>query len=726
MSKIQKNIATNNKANRHNAIYKNSSIVHINPEFKNPKTLRWWAGVDLEYIAKLEKDRKQEEKLAKQQKRSNIRTSMNDDIISDIFGTDEKNKESEILTRESLSEDKSNIEEDKSENKEEELAIANNLVKNDLTQDIKTSHNDTAERKAVRTSETENDMDNDLWLEEESKVFDDKISDHTTTLTQDTPEKIVVYYELKKHNFDKHNLNLSKWIKEVSISGNMIDNSLMENKWENESENKPWKIEDQVIINNQTDKEDEEFEIDRYNFDKHSMSLKKGISIRHDFEVDNTSSEQAENKLSDSMMENLLKNEEIDIETLESENDEFLQKVFNQTMDKDVMNLIVENYLNEYQFVKAKKFIDNLPEAYVEDLKPSLHLRVIFNSFSLSSKNVNESLSSVIQDYSSKNKISEEDTNRYLSVLALMNQNYDHFFEISAKFTSEKYKAFSSKLLWYKDQISKQMWMPQYYFDTLVSLELFNQWLFQPAKVLALYSLQKNSNYILPYQILAYANFLTNSWDTSIEYLKKLTELDSNNAEKYRFLMWVAYYRNEKYGQSAIMLSMIRSESLRLDSERYLIRDYLYLNQLNKLISSWDKLLWYENLVASDFYTYFYEAFFHPYAEWQKFQIYTQNTELANKMIRVCSIKLLDEEKVVCMYGSIWKNIAIWNFEWIEKSLLKLVEEYPQWYLYHALWEYYIKQWDLEKAKAYLLKAVSSTQKASEKNQIKKLLEDTM
>ena len=86
------------------------------------------------------------------------------------------------------------------------------------------------------------------------------------------------------------------------------------------------------------------------------------------------------------------------------------------------------------------------------------------------------------------------------------------------------------------------MWMPDYYFDTLVSLELFNQWFFQPAKVLALSSLTKNSGYILPYQILAYANFLTNSRDTSIEYLKKLVDLDPNNAEKYQFLMWVAYY----------------------------------------------------------------------------------------------------------------------------------------------------------------------------------------
>jgi hypothetical protein len=320
----------------------------------------------------------------------------------------------------------------------------------------------------------------------------------------------------------------------------------------------------------------------------------------------------------------------------------------------------------------------------------------------------------------------DEDKNRYLWVLALMDRNYDKFFEIAAQFTSEKNKAFASKLQWYKDQISKQMWMPQYYFDTLVSLELFNQWLFQPAKVLALYSLQQNANYILPHQVLAYANFLTNSRDTSVEYFKKLVDLDPNNAEKYRFLMWVASYRDEKYEQSVVMLSMIKDGSLRLDTQRYLINDYLKLDQKNKLISNRNKMLWYENLVASDFYTYFYEAFFRPYSQWEDFQLYALDTELANKMLRVCSMTLQDEEKAVCTYGTIGRNIAMWQFDWMEQYLLNLVAEYPQWYLYQALWEYYVKQWELDKAKAYLLKAVSLTQKRTELSQIKKLLQQTI
>jgi hypothetical protein len=114
------------------------------------------------------------------------------------------------------------------------------------------------------------------------------------------------------------------------------------------------------------------------------------------------------------MLESLLTNEDIDIDSIETENDEFLQKVFLETKDTDVMNLIVENYLNEYQFIKAKKFLDNLPDMYKQDLKPLLNLRLVFNSFALSSKTTNETLTKLIQDYQSNNKILEEDRIWYL------------------------------------------------------------------------------------------------------------------------------------------------------------------------------------------------------------------------------------------------------------------------------------------------------------------------
>ena len=676
-------------------LYKNSHKIQIYSWFENPIVLRNSVGIDEEFLLKQKNNNPTIISLNESETISSARQN-NTEKLDNIYDNEddlERNKQNWNLNLE--------------KNLKEEYTWINNSELNVFEKNVEKTWDEVEWNKATNNKIMYNvdkyeytDHENGMkkWKESEIvlvKIDEYKHVNHSLDIKKSAEIKNIAldnetqrnYLTIDRPEISKHLLNVSEWIlPEISL-----------------------------------------VTIDKYQFDKHLSYFKKWKITEYDFIVENTQAvEQTEIWLSNEMLDNLLENEEIDINTLESENDEFLQKVFEQTKDRDVMNLIVETYLNEYQFVKAKNFIENLPDMYREELKPSLNLRVAFNSFQLSSKTINENLTQIVQDYSSKNEITTEDKNRYLWVIALMDRKYDHFFEISTWFTSEKNISFTTKLQWYKEQISKQMWMPDYYFDTLVSLELFNQWLFQPAKVLALYSLQQNSDYILPYQVLAYANFLTNSRDTSTEYLKKLMDIDPNNADKYRFLMWVAFYRDERYEQSVVMLSMIKDENLRLDTQRYLINNYIKLDQKNKLISSWNKMLWYENLVASDFYTYFYEAFFHPYSEWAQFQLYAYDTELANKMLRVCSITLQNEEKAVCTYGTIGRNIAMWQFNGLEQYLLNLATEYPQWYLYQALWDYYIQQWDLEKAKAYLIKAISLTQKKSERSQIKKLLQDTM
>ena len=683
-------------------VYKNSDLIRINYEFNNPKSLRKSVGIDYEYLAQLENEKKLNDEKLKEKMEVyswiNIIALNDSDTISSVFSSwlwwniNEKNINDEM------------------KNNSEKSWESVNLWWVDRVDDLSWEI-ENFEDELLNTWDIKNVEKIDVkW-----KLL--KLSDFPDLLN--SSEK--TYYKIDKYEYNKHELYLSKWLKNVLDNENDKENNVI-----NLDLDMPELKLNQIILKKWKHPEIVFVEIEKYHPKWHNLLLKRWYFKENDFLVEEIDQGIDYNQvyLSDSMLSGLLEDDEIDISMLESENDEFLQKVFEKTLDVDVMNLIVENYLSEYQFLKAKKFIEGLPERYFSELNPLLNLRVAFNSFALTSKTVDENLLSLVNNYSSK--ISSEDKNRYIWVVALMDRNYDKFFEVSSSFTSEKNKNFTSKLQWYKDQISKQMWMPEYYFDTLVALELFNQWLFQPAKVLALYSLQQNSDYILPYQILAYANFLTNSWDTSVEYLKKLVDLDQNNAEKYRFLMWVAYYWAEKYEQSVTMLATIQNDKLRLDTQRYLINNYLKLDQKNKLISTWNKLLWYENLVASDFYTYFYESFFHPYSEWKQYQIFAFDTELANKMIRVCSIRLSDKEKVVCMYWTIGKNVALWKFEWLEEYLLDLTAQYPQWYLYQALWEYYLHHWEEDKAKLYLLKAVSMSTDKMEISQIKWLLQTLM
>jgi tetratricopeptide (TPR) repeat protein len=85
----------------------------------------------------------------------------------------------------------------------------------------------------------------------------------------------------------------------------------------------------------------------------------------------------------------------------------------------------------------------------------------------------------------------------------------------------------------------------------------------------------KDEEYILPYQILAYANFLSNNFDVSAEYFLKLADFDVANKENYLFLVGVSYYRMGEYDQAVLYLNQVKDPLLLTDVYRYELLSYL-------------------------------------------------------------------------------------------------------------------------------------------------------
>lgn len=425
-------------------------------------------------------------------------------------------------------------------------------------------------------------------------------------------------------------------------------------------------------------------------------------------------------------VEEILLESDLSISDLSSNNIWFLKKVFSTNSDPQVMNMIIQLMIDEYQFLGAKQFIEQLSDEQRINLDPLLHLQVLFNSFSLSSTTTFSSLSDILQNYLNWGKISQEQYQWYSGILSLMQRDYSRFFDLSRSFSTDSYRTFSQKLSSLQGQISQQSDMPAYYFDALVGVELFNQGFFQISKVLALSVVSQNKEYILPYQILAYANFLTASWDAAIEYFTLLKTLNPQASDKYSFLIGVAYYWNWAYEKSVLQLSQIKTGSYRLDVERYLVLNYLILQQPDKLLSTWQKLLWSKDLMYTDFFNYFFQTFFVPYSKWEEYFLYQKNSGLAQNYLTVCSQTLKGSEKAVCEYGKVWLSLANNSFEWLEVALVSLTENYPQGYLYHALWEFYLKQWKPDLAKSALLKAIWMSSSMEEWFKLKSLLQQVM
>jgi hypothetical protein len=84
-----------------------------------------------------------------------------------------------------------------------------------------------------------------------------------------------------------------------------------------------------------------------------------------------------------------------------------------------------------------------------------------------------------------------------------------------------------------------------------------------------------NEDYILPYQVLAYTNFLTHNREAAKDYFLKLTDFDTSNTSLYKFLIGVCYYRYGDYEQSVVYLTQVTDTTLQTDVYRYMILAYI-------------------------------------------------------------------------------------------------------------------------------------------------------
>lgn len=101
----------------------------------------------------------------------------------------------------------------------------------------------------------------------------------------------------------------------------------------------------------------------------------------------------------------------------------------------------------------------------------------------------------------------------------------------------------------------------------------------------------KNTDYILPYQVLAYANFLSSNRDVSAEYFLKLADFDTQNSSRYIFLVGVSYYRQGKYAKSVLYLNQVTDPALATDTYRYQLLSYLAVEEYDGAVRIRQKLL---------------------------------------------------------------------------------------------------------------------------------------
>ena len=147
----------------------------------------------------------------------------------------------------------------------------------------------------------------------------------------------------------------------------------------------------------------------------------------------------------------------------------------------------------------------------------------------------------------------------------------------------------------------------------------------------------QNPDYVLPYQVLAYSNFLGNNRDVAAEYFLKLASFDKANSDNYLFLVGVSYYWQADYEQSLLYLNQVMDPQLQTDVYRYELLSYVSMNDMDNAVRVWQKLLGQQDLQASDFQLFFSIFYYQPYVNGQPFSLVHDNAQLATFYSDACA-----------------------------------------------------------------------------------------
>ena len=406
-----------------------------------------------------------------------------------------------------------------------------------------------------------------------------------------------------------------------------------------------------------------------------------------------------------------------------------LESVYNQNPDQTVLVSLIQRLAANYQFDDANKYLQKLMQqaGYERLLDANVVLYILLHSdtLSLDSDTSIDTIMPLVIQYRSEGLLTKDDELFYQWLSAIWKKQYAAAQQSRSSFTTPRYITIAQSFQKALNEFSWSKDVPAYYQDALVSLSMLKNWYFSVAKKLSLSALLQNENYILPYQILAYANFLSTKRDVAAEYFLKLADFDKTNSARYTFLVGVSYYRQGEYDQSLLYINQVTDTGLLTDVYRYELLSYVATNDMDNAIRVRQKLLWQSDLQTSDFALFFDMVFYQPYANGQPFTLARDNSQLVTFYTDTCD-RLFSWTADVCVYGEVWQDLSTATWTWIADKLLYLSTVYHQAPISHVLGDYYLQHKDYDLAHQAYTDALSLAPSSNEKILLQTNLQKTL
>lgn len=406
-----------------------------------------------------------------------------------------------------------------------------------------------------------------------------------------------------------------------------------------------------------------------------------------------------------------------------------LETIYQKTTDQKVLVSLIQRLATNYQFADANRYLQLLMKqsGYERMLDVNVILYVLLHSDTISLQDAAgiDSILPLVTQYRSEWLLTKDDELFYQWLSAVWKQKYIDASKAWSTLTTPRYISIAQLFQKSLDEYSWSKNVPIYYQDALVSLSMLKNWYFSVAKRLALGALMQNTDYVLPYQVLAYANFLSNNRDVSAEYFLKLASFDTANSARYLFLVGVSYYRQWDYAQSLLFLNQVTDPQLLMDVYRYELLSHIAMGDNDNAVRIRQKQLGQQDVQAADFELFFSIFFYQPYVNGQPFTLARDNSQLVTFYADACT-RVLSADHAACVYGEVWQGLSTSTWAWLASKLLYLSSVYHQAPVLHVLGDYYFQNKEYDLAQQNYTQALALAPSSNEEVLIKAKLQKAL
>ncbi len=445
-------------------------------------------------------------------------------------------------------------------------------------------------------------------------------------------------------------------------------------------------------------------------FDQEKDSIKQQLALR-------------KNWLQEAI-EQALDDEETSLEELSSSQGqwEMLKKLHDATEDKSLLPALFQISLNLRKFDDALFYLDALQASNGNaGIDVHKYLYALFNSKSIDFASLGR-FKQVIQKYEENELITPQDSIFYYSLITLSRGDLESYAEFMEWLRWTKYDERVSRYDQSLERDESFVDTPEYYLKGLLSIGLFQQEWYRPVQHISRDLIEKDSKYLLWYQLNAYTAMLLSDRNEALQSLDFLKNNDQPNKNLYLYLQWVALYHQERYQEALLAFNQIPKEAVTQDAIRYQYLSYGAVNDKKWVKNTLQLLIATKDLNAYDYYTIFDLLFFNKEGVWYLSWIEEDIAQLMNS----CYEQVTQDFVYVCLYGKAGMNIRLWNTKAAYQYLTHASQRFPNKEIFELLGD--LAQ-DLEKtqdATKRYIKAITSTSVVDQQSWLRKKIKDLM